>query len=307
MHPSLLPLLAFTLAATGTTAGAAQTPAVADETSISLPMDLSTGRPRLLASINGGPPQIVEFDTGSPGMVIQRATANRLQAPVVGETTLASPYGNAPPAKAKVVRLASVALGGVAAAATDAVVVEDASFVGADAPPIIGPGQFPGHVITLDYPAARFILSRAAPADAAGWQPLGRDGLLEGSVEIGTITVPLHIDSGNPGALTLPSSLASRIAPGLALVTIGAIRTVDRELPIELGDLGRDARVAGTDVRLGKTLFADIPTANLGSDALAGFRIIIDNPRKRWRLAAAGSERPLLESRPPRRPAPQPS
>ena len=74
-----------------------------------------------------------------------------------------------------------------------------------------------------------------------------------------------------------------------------------------LADLGLDARVAGTDVRLGKTLFADIPMANMGSDALAGFSIIIDNPRKRWRLAAAGSNRPLLETRPPRRQAPQPS
>lgn len=300
-------MLVLTLAANGAATAVAQTPIAAAETAISLPMDLSTGRPRLLASINGGPPEPVEFDTGSPGMVIQRAAADRLRAPVVGEARLASPYGNAPPATAKVVRLSTLTIGGVAAAATDAVVMEDASFVGADAPPIIGPGQFPGHVITLDYPNARFILSRNTPADGARWQNLNRDGLLEASVEIGAGRVPLHIDSGNPGALTLPSSLADRIAPGVAMIKVGAMRTVDREIPIQLADLALDARVAGTDVRLGKTLFADIPIANLGSDALANFSIIIDNPRKRWRLAAAGSERPLLETRPPRRQAPQPN
>lgn len=272
--------------------------------SADLAMDLSTGRPRIMASVNGKPLEVVEFDTGSTGAVVQRAYVDKHQLPITGEVPLRSPFQNAPATMAKTVLIDSIVVGGVTLRKVRAVVLEDKSFVGAEAPLIIGPDEFPGHVVTLDYPAGRFSLTARKPAGRAGWQARSRGSQLESSVEVAGQRVPLMIDSGNPGLLMLPKSVAERVDPQMKLVAVGAIRTVDREIPIYLGNLGRDAKLASVPAKLGNTVFADVPFANLGSQGLLPFRLTIDNPRQRWRLEHLGQTPVVLDSTPRRRPAP---
>lgn len=269
-------------------------------------MDLLTGRPRMTASVNGRPAETVEFDTGSTGAVVQRAYVEKHRLPITGKVPLRSPYGNAPPVMADTVLIETIELGGITVRNVRAVVLDDQGFVGADAPLIIGPSEFPKHVITLDYPGGTFSLTETNPGGAAGWQRRKPGHQLETIVTVQGQRVPLLVDSGNPGVLTLPKSMAGRIDPQLKLTQVGAFRTVDREIAIYLGDLNRDAVLATIPLKLGKTLFADVPFANLGSQGLLSFRLTIDNPRRRWRLEKTDAGPVILDSTPRRRPNPTP-
>lgn len=272
-----------------------------------MPMDISTGRPRIVASVNGRPAEVVEFDTGSTGAVVQRAYVDKHKLPITGEVALRSPFENTPPMMAKTVRIDSIVVGGITLRNVRAVVLEDKGFVGADAPLIIGPDEFPRHVITLDYPASRFSLTAARPVGKAGWQRRKPGSQLETSIEVQGQRIALLIDSGNPGVLMLPKSVADRIDPAMKLIPVGAIRTVDREIPILIGNLNRDARLASVAARLGHTIFAEVPFANLGSQGLLPFRLTIDNPRRRWRLDHLGAGPVMLDSAPRRQPDPAPT
>lgn len=272
-----------------------------------LPMDLSTGRPRVMASVNGRPAEVVEFDTGSTGAVVQRAYVDKYKLPIIGEVPLRSPFANVPPTIAKTVLIESIVVGGVTLRNVKAVVLEEAGFVGADAPLIIGPGEFRRHVVTLDYPAGRFSLTTSRPAGKSGWQRHKPGSQLETSIEVQGQRATLLIDSGNPGMLMLPKSLAERVDPAMKLAPVGAIRTVDREIPIFIGNLNRDVKLASVSAKLGNTLFADVPFANLGSQGLQQFRLTIDNPRQRWRIDRTGSGPVVLDTMPRSRPAPPPA
>lgn len=271
------------------------TPAIAVPVDTTVPFDLSTGRPLVLAQIGDAAPMEVYFDTASQGAVIPRALVDKLRLKVVGETRLGSPYGGEP-VVAQLVSLGSLTIGGVAANDVTAVVQEDAGFMGPDAPLVVGPAQFRGKIVSLDYAARSLNISSGIPATTA-WQSL-KNGLPETEIEIGGKRYPLHIDSGSPGTLMLPKSAADDLLPKPELRDVGKARTIDKEFSIYVGAVNQDATIAGVPVRLGDVGFADLPFANLGSQGLAQFTIIIDVANDRWQLIGPEGEPPLLTARP---------
>lgn len=260
-----------------------------------IPFDLSTGRPVVSAQIGDAAPIEVYFDTGSQGALIPRALVDKLGLKVVGETKLGSPYGGEP-VIAKLVSLGSFSIGGVAANDIIAVVQEDASFMGRDTRLVVGPAQFRGKVISLNYSARSLNISSALPASKA-WQKL-KNGLPETEIEIAGKRYPLHVDSGSPGTLMLPTSAADALSPKPELREVGKARTVDKEFSIYVGAVNSNATIAGVPVRLGDVAFADLPFANLGSQGLAQFTIVIDVANDQWLLIAPAGEPPLLTARP---------
>jgi predicted aspartyl protease len=303
---SIFGLLILALTLLPASAGLARKAKAATESTIStdIPMDVRSGRPVILAQIGDGPAVEVEFDTGSSGAVISKAMADQLKLPIVGEAMLRSPFGNEP-VKAKLVSLGSLKIGGAAAARLEAVVEENVDFRGQNARLVIGPSMFTNHVVTFDYVNGRVRLSPKAPKNITNWLPMGEGGLLETSVDIGGKSYKMHIDSGAPGALTLPRAAFDDLSVKPELKTFAKMRTVDKEFSVDIGTLNLDAVVAGVSVRLGDTLFADVPFANLGSQGLKQFSIVIDNPGKRWALVAPKGMTPVLTASPlPPRPHP---
>lgn len=297
-------VLALVLSPASTSHARKENAATAMSLSADIPMDVSTGRPVILAQIGDGPAVEVEFDTGASGALISKAMADQLKLPVVGDAMLRSPFGNEP-VKAKLVSLGSLKIGDAAATRLDAIVEENVDFRGPNARLVIGPTMFTDHVVTFDYVNGRVMLSPKSPENVTTWLPMGEGGLLETTVDIGKKSYKMHIDSGAPGALTLPRAAFEDLSVKPELKTFAKMRTVDKEFSVDVGTLNLDALVAGVPVRLVDTLFADVPFANLGSQALKQFSIVIDNPGKRWALVAQKGKAPVLTVAPmPPRPRP---
>lgn len=262
---------------------------------IRVPVDLSSGRPAVMARIAGGEPIAVEFDTGSQGALIPRELVNKLGLKENGEVQLGSPFGGKPTI-AKTVSLGTLDIGGITATDVTAVVQEDASFMGPDARLVIGPAQFADKVVALDYQARTLRIARQIDVAGPRWQPL-KNGLLETDLVLAGKHIPLHIDTGNPGTLLLPQAMAEKLSPKPDLREVGRARTVDKEFTIYAGSVNRDATLAGVPVRLGDITFADVPSANLGSQGLAQFTVIVDFGRQRWQLVAPKGVTPLMTAR----------
>lgn len=262
---------------------------------IRVPVDLSSGRPAVMARIAGGEPIAVEFDTGSQGAVIPRALVDKLGLKENGEAQIGSPFGGEPTI-AKTVSLGTLEIGGIAATNVTAVVQEDASFMGPDARLVIGAGQFADKVIALDYQARTLRIAHQIDVARPHWQPL-KNGLLETDLVLAGKHIPLHIDSGNPGSLMLPKNVVETLSPKPELREVGRARTVDKEFTIYVGGVDRDATLGGVPIRLGDIAFADVPSANLGSQGLAQFTVIVDFGRQRWQLIAPEGVTPLMTAR----------
>lgn len=269
---------------------------------VSVPVDMTSGRPAVMARIAGGEPIAVEFDTGSQGAIIPRALVNKLGLKEIGEIQLGSPFGGKP-ITAKTVSLGTLEIGGVAATNVIAVVQEDATFMGPEARLVIGPAQFGNKMVALDYPTRMLRIANQINADNRRWQPL-KNGLLETDLLLAGKPIRLHIDSGNPGTLMLPKTVVETLSPKPDLREVGRARTVDKEFVIYVGSVNRDATLAGVPIRLGDIAFGDVPSANLGSQGLAQFTVIVDLSHKRWQLVVPEGVTPLMTAR-QRAPQPQ--
>lgn len=256
-------------------------------------MNLQSRRPSISARINGGEPLEILYDTGSQGAVISQSLATKLDLKVIGEALIGSPAGGTP-ISAKVVMVDRLDIGNYQARDIEAVIMDDGKLP-ANTNMIIGNNQFSGAQIELNFAEQRFRLSIAANSDSAGWNSLDGRGLPTATVTIGKEIIPLYIDSGNPGWLDLPKSVADKVPLKGPLRETGMIKLVDRSIARFAAPMDVVANVAGTDVRLvGDITFAEFRFANLGSRALKTARLLIDMPNKRWKLMFNGSGMPQI-------------
>ena len=244
-----------------------------------------SGRPVVVAQVNGQEMPVI-FDSGSQGAVISKSLAGSLKLEVIGEAMVGSPYGG-PPKTAFVVSLGSLALGGVSAVQLDAVIIDDSQLPAGSPGLVIGPNLFADRAVELDFAAKTLRFASEIPGDAANWQKMDGRGMLKTTLTIGQEDVELTVDTGNPGGLNLPKLLADRLGIALTPLPGRKIKTVDAEFPLFEGMVDQDVTLAGAPLRLGSTIFADIPSANAGAKTLEGLRLIIDTPRRRWRLYPA--------------------
>ncbi len=242
-----------------------------------------SGRPVVVARVNEQEMPVI-FDSGSQGAVIAKSLADSLKLEVIGEAMVGSPYGG-PPKTAFIVSLGSLSLGGVNAVQTDAVIIDDSQMPPGSPTLVIGSNMFADHAVELDFATQMLHFSSEMPGDAANWQKMDGRGMLKTTLTIGQEKIDVTIDTGNPGGLNLPKSLADRLGIVLAPMPGRKIKTVDAEFPLYEGKVDQEVMLAGVPLRLGSTIFADIPSANAGAKTLDGLRLIIDTPRRRWRLA----------------------
>jgi hypothetical protein len=256
-------------------------------------MNLQSRRPTISGRINGGEPMEILYDTGSQGAVIAQSLATKLDLQIIGEALIGSPAGGAP-IPAKIVMLNKLDIGNYQARDVEAVIMDDSKFP-PNASLIIGNNQFRDAQIELNFAEQRFRLTTTANTDSAGWNNLDGRGLPTGTVTIGNEVMPLYIDSGNPGWLDLPKSVAEKLPLKGPLREMGMIKLVDRSVARFAAPMDVVANVAGTDVRLvGDITFADFRFANLGGRALKNARMLIDMPNRRWKLVFNGQGMPQI-------------
>lgn len=253
---------------------------------VTLAMDLSSGRPAIMASYAGQAPALVTFDSGGQSAIIPRSIADRLGLEVIGEVMIGSPGGQ--PSKAFIVSLGKLVIGGIESPNPTAVVLDDSQFPPNDLRLIIGPAQLANRVVMMNFAQRSMLLGDLAPKNAMEWQPLDARGLLHGQLEIDGQTLGVHIDTGKPRALSLPMKLADQLTKGQPLIRLPDAKLVDRALPRFLGRMNSSASLPGLKFTVDAAEFIGMPEANLGTAALVQLAalVVIDGPGKRWAISS---------------------
>lgn len=253
---------------------------------VTLAMNLSSGRPAIMASYAGQIPALVTFDSGGQSAIIPRSVVDRLGLEVIGEVLIGSPGGK--PSKADVVSLGKLIIGGIESPDPTAVVLDDKQFPPNDLRLIIGPAQLANKVVVLNFAQRQMLLGNMAFKRALQWQPLDQRGLLHGKLDIDGQVLGVHIDTGKPRALSLPMKLAEKLTKGKPLIRLTDAKLVDRALPRYLGRMDVLASLAGLNFKVDAAEFIEMPDANLGTAGLEQLAalLVIDGPGKRWAISS---------------------
>lgn len=268
------------------------------------PFDMSSGRPVVQVTMKDGSQIPFIFDTGAAGPSVGRDVAASLRMPVIGQSKVSSPHGGTP-VEADIVDAGSFVLAGVPATNVDAVSAEALdAFVPGGAANVIGPASFARSVVEIDFAAHVIRLGEQPRQEPAIWLPIGEDGLLTGVARVKGQPVPFTLDIGNPGGAVTSLALARVWNAEAAWQVVGSMGPIGATRPLSLGALDGDIEIAGIKARLGVigALDGGPDYLNLGSEAVKGLTIVIDNPRRRWGLVGSPSG-PISMPRPQKSPA----
>ena len=146
----------------GDDAGEPHTPprAVAlDSATVSVPLDLATGRPLVQVSVNGHGPYEFILDTGAGSSLMDAQLAQELGLAKVGETRLGDPR-NPTAIAAQVVRADSMRMDGLQLSGVTLATFEMRRMMGARYGGVLGLSDLGALLVSLDYPRGRLILTR---------------------------------------------------------------------------------------------------------------------------------------------------
>lgn len=249
-----------------------------------VPMPLVMGRPTIEATINGQGPYRFILDTGASMLVLFDSLAEELGLEATGSTRVGDP--SSPQAvAASEYQVAAVGVGETTAEGVYAISLPDMPGVG-DVRGVFGLPVLHDLVTTLDYPGERLVLSRA---------PLGRNdgsvayrdegGQINFDLDIAGHPIETHLDTGSPGALSLPLSLAEDLPLQAPPTVVGRGRTVSGEFEIHSAQLDGTLSWLGTTIEDPQLMFNDrFAWGNLGGGLLQDFELTIDQVNRRLRL-----------------------
>ena len=252
------------------------------------PFDVDSGRPMVQLMVDGKGPFPFVFDTGSPGLLVLPSLVEELGLEVVGSNELQTPAGGTP-VTVDVVEIDSIALGGVEARGLTAMVLDmEGHGLGMG---VVGPVLFREHgPLTIDF--EHNTITIGADATAAGietWLPFGESApLLDVTVRIGDLSIDGHLDTGNPGVLSVPAEYENRLPLSGPVETVARARTADAEFEIRGAPIDASAKVGDAEIPLRQILFSKLPVANLGTAGCRGLVLQIDWENGRFGLAGMG-------------------
>jgi hypothetical protein len=145
---------------------------------------------------------------------------------------------------------------------------------------------FRDHMVELDMGAEELRVV-SAPGKDVTWQPHpAGEPFYALDLRIGDLAIPAHLDSGNPGLITLPLEYAEQLPLAGELQEVGRFRTVDAERVIYGATLEAPIDIGGITYPPGPVQFAELPVANVGSQALQDVVLVIDAPGEQFALYA---------------------
>jgi hypothetical protein len=269
----------------GAAVAAAQAPADPDV----VPLDLSGPRPIAMLSVGAGPPARVIFDTGASGNVIDIEYARAAGLPDEGPAAVHAPAGQ--PMQGFRTVIAEGRLGNASIAGARAVALETPTLRHLEVRGVFGPSTFSGRLVHLDLARGEIRITDKNPGSipAGPSSPYsGGLGQLPGlpgiAVDIAGTSFDAHIDTGHPGLLMMPLSMASRVPLD------GELRQAAR--PARFADgVPRnlfEGRIRGT-VRVGPLTFENpevrfmdgLNRVNVGMTALRGMTLVLDPAERR--------------------------
>ena len=196
-----------------------------------IPMDFSAGRPTVKVRINDKGPYPFVFDTGALDGVIDSKLAEELQLSVIDTVEIGDGVFVE---QTERVSIASLNLG---EAQFSNVVLDKFELRGrfhSDFLGIIGMSLFSDYLLTIDCPNRQisFRTGKLTQNKPNTVEFIVDEGLFQVPIEIGSHTIPLHLDSGSSSGFTFSKEWADRLRFVTQPIERGKARTVGRELRI---------------------------------------------------------------------------
>lgn len=224
--------------------------------------------------------------------------ATSLGLPVVGEAMVGDSSG-APLKPAALIKIDEMVVGGL--------VVRDIFGIGFaagnahlseipdDLHGILGNQIYAELLTTLDYPGRRLIFRQgsldAGDPGTVDYEEKGKVMVVD--LQIAGSTLPVAVDSGHRGTITLPRSLADELPLAEELRDLESLSTVSNTYQRQGSRLDGEAVLAGVRLVGPEVAFADEDTPRLiGFGVLEHFAITIDQKARRLRFTA-GTETPI--------------
>lgn len=267
---------------------------IADETRIVLPMSLDTGRPVISAMIDGHGPYTFTIDTGTSRYGIGSLN------PTIAETLERAPDNIArvssgpgsTPVEVPLFEFDSLIAGGqdFGSVSLMSYGAGPASRMATDG--LIGPSAFNGYVTEFDYAQGEFRILDIPSVEPVNWIGFtDRAPMLFTSIEVGGLEMTAVIDTGAPGALSVPRRYEDQLDLDGPAETVGQVELIGRTMDIRRAPLEFALEVSDADFPLESVRFNPFPYANIGSGALRGTTLIIDWPNERWAIIGESTPR----------------
>ena len=257
---------------------------VVPENGITLPMADLDGRPLVNVQINGKGPYPFILDTGADETVLDEDLKKELSLDTVNTP--------APMPATGTVRIRTFAIGGATLeGVTIKTLLLHGMFGRADAPRgVLSAASFPGYLLILDYPGKRILIRQGElpTADARTRFEYTREQILPNiPIRVAGTEVRMHVDSGSPGAVTLPTKFLKEVPLVSDPTQIGAARTAYGTFPIWTAEIKGSVELGQYPLDPKSVNFSDVnplpgpPTGNLGYQTLKEFVITLDAKNRR--------------------------
>ncbi len=247
---------------------------------VDMPLNFKDHVPVIEAKINGKGPFRFELDTGFGGMVqLKESLAAQLNLPVVGEAMSGDPSGRNP----IVVRLLRAETVDVGAAHFGGITVSESKHQrSADLDGVIGLNLFNKLKVRFDYIDNRFSLAEGTISAERSRTYTIDHGVPVVEILVNGTKTKVHIDSGSPGEVTLPLSMAKTLSLKGEPVVVGRGRTADGEFEVYRSELKGEVDAGGIVIKNPSLDFISVfPIGNLGSRFLKSLSATFDPANKR--------------------------
>ncbi len=236
------------------------------------------GRPMVEAKINGKGPYLFILDTGATNTVIDSGLVDELS---LGERPM------------KEVTIGAIKLSDVEA--DDGPIT--AMFANVDRPPrgVLSALSFPGYLLTFDYPGKTITLRKGALAEADSRRSFSysADEMLPTlPVKVAGHEAKVHLDTGAPFALALPTKYKEQMPLLAPAVEKGKARTHAGEFPLYKGTVNGEIEIGEFKLASRDIVFTDVvphpgatPQGQLGYAALREFVVTLDSANRRIQFA----------------------
>ncbi len=282
----------FALACITLTTVAEAQPQTTQNSEQTIPLDLSGPRPSVSVSINGGAPELWVFDTGAGSSVMNIDRATALNLPHEADVRLGSPIGGTPQL-GFMTTLTNVTAGGVAIPSMHIAAVPA---IMADRTGVLSPNVFRGQLVTFDFGHAQVRVSaknaQTLPHGAATpYMGNGAHLLPAVQVTLGSQSWIGHIDTGAPGGLTFPYTMASSLPLAGPPTLSGHARFVDGVHDRYHAQINGTVQVGPLTLVNPDIEFIDgLPNLNIGMGLLTRMTITLDPEEQRdWAVANPAS------------------
>lgn len=260
---------------------------------LTLPMQDFGGRPVVELKINGRGPFRFILDTGASINVIDAALNEELQLPVAEGIQAAPRPGQATPT---IVSIREIRAGNAVIRGVIGAVMPLRSMLGADGPRgALSAASFPGYLLTLDYPGKQILVRKGklakADSESIFEYPSG-DPLPTVPINIAGRKTRVHLDTGSPGGLILPTKFLKELPLASEPKEIGKARGHAGEFSISRAKVDGKIEVGGHQLALTEIEFSDVApgrstaaTGLIGYQVLRNFVVTLDTRNRLIRLA----------------------